>query len=391
MELNNLKTESAKLRMTPAEKSTMKARIFGMPSPAQLVPSKVEGSPYFIFSFQFMQARVLAPLAVVLVVFAGGGTAAAAQGALPGDVLYPVKISVNEAVEVALATTPVARAEVSVKQAVRRVEEAEVLAARGELTEETGEKLATSFEAHAQNASELTEKVEAEDPAAAESLRTKLDSSLSAHGEILAMLTVGGADANQEATGVVAARVLSRTIASALPARAPANLMRSAKTVPAPTEQATTMAMSLSVATDTASSSEATGTVMLEADMTIVDTPANEAQAQAALRLQMRALEQVAAARAQFNDNKDDLPGSAVTQVSGEFAAIEQLMELGSTTLATGHFAEAQGDYAEALRRATKIDVLLRAQTRLKQNIITPILHNATGEESAFEILPTGL
>jgi len=389
MELNNLKTESAKLRMTPAEKSAMKARVFGMPSPAQLVPIKVEGSPYFIFSFQFMQARVLAPLAVVLVVFAGGGTAAAAQGALPGDVLYPVKISVNEAVEAALATTPVAKAEVSAKLAVRRVEEAEVLAARGELTEETGEKLATSFEAHAQNASELTEKVEAEDPAAAESLRTKLDSSLSAHGEILAMLTVGGADANQEATGVVAARVLSRTIASATPARVPAALTRAAKTAPVQ-DQTMTMSMSLSVATDTASSSEATGIVMLEADMTIVDTPANEAQAQAALRLQMRALEQVAAARAQFNDNKDDLPGSAVTQVSGEFAAIDQLMDLGSTTLATGHFAEAQGDYAEALRRATKIDVLLRAQTRLQQNIISPILEKA-GVEPSFEIPSVGL
>ena len=383
MELNNLKTESAKLRLTPQEKNAMKARIFGMPSPAQISPKQ---SPYFIFSFQFMQARILAPLAVVLVVFAGGGTAAAAQGALPGDVLYPVKISVNEAVEAALATTPVARAEVSVKHTVRRVEEAEVLAARGELTAETGEKLAATFEVHAQSASELADKVEAEDPAAAESLRTKLESSLSAHGEILAMLTVGGAAANQEGTGAVAARVLSRTIASARPAVAPI-AMRAAKTAPASTEP-TAMSMSLSVASDTATSAQATATVAPEADMAIGDEQGEEEREreQSAIRIRIRAIEQVAAARAQFDDNKDDLPGSAITQVSGEFAAIEQLMELGSTTLATGHFTEAQNDYAEALRRAVKIDVLLRAQTRLQQNIISPILERNVQVDSTFDI-----
>lgn len=384
--MNNIKNEANKLRMTPAEKVAMKASIFGMH-----VASPVQ-SQYFASPFQFFHAKVLVPLSVVLVVFVSGTTAAAAQGALPGDVLYPVKLSINEAVEVALATTPVAKAEVSAKLAVRRVEEAEVLAARGELTQETGEKLAVSFEAHAQSASELTEKVEAQDPAAAESLRTNLGSSLSAHGEILAMLTVGGAEANQEATGVVAARVLSRTIASASPARAPATLMRAAK-APAPAE-ATTMAMSLGVSGDTHSTSsgqEATGTVMLEADMMIDDESDEEVREQAAIRLRMRAIAQVATAREEFDENKDDLPGSAITQVSGELAAIDQLMMLGSTTLGTGHFTEAQGDYAEALRRATKIDVLLRAQSKLKQNIITPILQNATGVEPSFEILPAGM
>ena len=61
-------------------------------------------------------------------------------------------------------------------------------------------------------------------------------------------------------------------------------------------------------------------------------------------------------------------------------------MELGSTTLATGHFTEAQNDYAEALRRAVKIDVLLRAQTRLQQNIISPILERNVQVDSTFDI-----
>lgn len=406
--LNNIKQEAAKLMLTPQEKTAMKARIFGVPAPAHMNPKQ---SPYFIFSIQFMQARVLAPLAVVLVVFAGGSTAAAAQGALPGDVLYPIKISVNEAVEVAFATTPVAKAEVSVKQAVRRVEEAEVLASRGELTAETGEKLAANFEVHAEIANELANEVEAEDPAAAENLRTQLGSSLSAHGAILATLTTGGAEGNQQGTGAVAARVLAR--ADAEPIAMAAAGMRSAKSAaPAPNETAT---MSLMVATDTATdtaadtatgtatdtvansaTSEASGTVTvsLENDM-IEDVLVDDAQAEAALRMQRRAQEQVATARAEFNESKKKLAGSSVTQVSGEFASIEKLMALGSTTLATKHYAEAQSDFTEALKRAIKLHVLLSAQANFKQNVITPILQKALeGDTSGLieaRILPAGL
>lgn len=357
----------------------MRASIFGVTSPL----AAQQQSPYFIFSFQFMQARVLVPAMAFVLVFGGVSTTAAAHGALPGEFLYPVKISVNEAVEAALATTPVAKAEVSVKHAVRRVEEAEVLAARGELTAETGEKLAATFEVHAENANDLVGEVEAEDPAAAENLRTKLGSSLEAHGAILATLTVGGAQANQEGAGAVAARVLARSDSAPVATMA----MRAAKTAPIQNE---VMTMSLSVATDTvdnaATSAEATGTVSLESDM-IEDVVADEVQARAAARLHERVLHQLAAARTEFDKNKATLPGSAVTQVSGELVAIEQLVELGSTTLATHHYEEAQSDLAEALKRATKIEVLLRAQSNFTQNIISPIL------EKALEVrrLPLGL
>ncbi len=390
MELNNLTTESSKLRMTPAEKAAMRASVFAAPlgtNKNSVSPIAAQPSSYFAYSFQFMHARVLVPAMAFVLVFGGVSTTAAAYGALPGEFLYPVKISINEAVEVALATTPVARAEVSVKQAVRRVEEAEVLAARGELTQETGQELAANFEAHAEQANQLANKLEAEDPAAAESLRTRLDSSLSAHGEILAMMTVGGAEANQEAAGVVAASVLSRTIASALPARSPAAL-RSSKAVSAPalTEPATTIAMTMSVATDAASSSEASGTVALEADLMVQDAQGGEdrEQEQAAIGFKQQAQAQLAAVRATFNKNKGTLAGSSITQVSGELREIEEMMELGSTTLATGHYAEAQSDFGASIRRAIKLHVLLGVQAKLEQNIISPILEKSL-EEATIE------
>ena len=378
MELNNLKTEAAKLRLSAQEKSAMKARIFGVPAPVAMAP---QSSPYFIFSYQFLQARVLAPMMVLLVVFVGAGTAGAAQGSLPGDLLYPVKISVNEAVEVALATTPVAKAEVSAKLAERRVEEAEVLASRGELTPEAGEELAASFDAHADTAATLATEIEAHSPDAAMSLRAKLDSSLLAHGAILATLTEGGAKENQEATGVVAARVLARTENSARTA----STMVAAKSAPVANQ---TSNMMLMVADDTATGSEATGTMSLEGD-TVDTPPGTTGDQQAALRAQAGAKEALERARELFKNSKANLTSAMITQVSGEFAAIETQMDLGSTTLMTGHFDEAQDDYTQALRRATRLAVILKAQASIKINIISPILDDMpqAGEQS-LDILP---
>ena len=88
----------------------------------------------------------------------------------------------------AFATTPVAKAQVQAKLAQRRVEEAEVLAAKGALTASASAKLAVSFEAHAQAAAELSDHVAKEDPDTGASLKADLDSSLAAHGAILATL-----------------------------------------------------------------------------------------------------------------------------------------------------------------------------------------------------------
>lgn len=368
MELDNLKTEAAKLRLTPQEKTAMKARIFGAPSPVQLVPSKVEGSPYFIFSYQFVQARVLAPAMVLLVVFMGAGTTAAAQGALPGDLLYPVKISINEAVEVALATTPVARAEVSAKLAERRVEEAETLAAKGTLSIQTGQALAQSFETHADNAEESAQEVEARDPATARVLRTTLGSSLSAHSAILAALTVGNAKENIEGTDAVAAKVLARADYGA-----PAPV-RTAKMAAPAADAGNMTTMSLSIAADTATDTAST-TVSLEGDMLeVVPDDSDSAEMEAsAKKLEARANEVAAKARELFDANKKKLSGAIVTQVSGEFAAIDTLIERGSDALAEGDYDSVWPRFSEATERSIQLHTLLKAQIKIDRDIITPV------------------
>ena len=150
--LHNIRNEAEKIRLRSAEKSAMRASIFGTPTPVVLHRS----------SYVFLSPRYLVPLFVVLVVFIGGGTTSAAQGALPGDLLYPVKVSINEKVEVALAQTPAAKAEVQVRLAERRVDEARELSVRGRLDEKTAKILTDDFDEHSAQALALVEPDEQE-------------------------------------------------------------------------------------------------------------------------------------------------------------------------------------------------------------------------------------
>ena len=154
--LNNLKQEAEQIRMSNAEKSAMRASIFPTLQSGPRPQSVGVGSPYvFLSAFSYNMRMTLAGLLVF--VLAGTGTVSAAQGALPGDLLYPVKVSINEKVEVALAQTPAAKAEVQVRLAERRVDEARELSVRGRLDDKTAKVLTDDFDEHAAQAVALAE------------------------------------------------------------------------------------------------------------------------------------------------------------------------------------------------------------------------------------------
>lgn len=93
--------------------------------------SPVLRSPYHFFVFnRAVLQRTFAAVVFFVFVLGSGGTSYAAQGALPGDVLYAIKIHVNELVETKLATTQVAKAEVQAVLAERRGRGANTCVAR---------------------------------------------------------------------------------------------------------------------------------------------------------------------------------------------------------------------------------------------------------------------
>lgn len=139
-----------------------------------------------IWWWQRVRVQSVGAALAVLLVFSGAGVSFAAEGALPGDALYPVKVSVNEEVRGALAFSAEEKAEWSAQRAERRLEEAAQLAASGGLDEETENELAARFAQHTDAATTAVLDVEKErgsDDALA--LVAEFEARLEAHREVL--------------------------------------------------------------------------------------------------------------------------------------------------------------------------------------------------------------
>jgi hypothetical protein len=125
-------------------------------------------------------------IAIIIALLLGGGTSFAAENALPGDVLYPIKIHVNENVEEIIAVSSEAEAKLQAKLAVRRLEEAEKLAVGEKLNAETSADLSTRFEEHSKKSKERQEKVqEGNNADAAASISSDVEVSLGMHKKLL--------------------------------------------------------------------------------------------------------------------------------------------------------------------------------------------------------------
>lgn len=95
----------------------------------------IQGWPDIITKFYSFMLRPI-PIAILALALFLGGISGVAAGALPGDTLYPVKIA-SESVVTAFAFSPEKKAERNIALAERRLQEAETLLARGELTPPT--------------------------------------------------------------------------------------------------------------------------------------------------------------------------------------------------------------------------------------------------------------
>lgn len=125
--------------------------------------------------------RMMSAMLIAMFVLSGG-VSFAAQGSLPGDTLYPVKIHVNEQIESTLAVGAKADAEVARKQLERRAQEAAQLQAENRLSAEVKAELAADAEVHAaaykKAEATLTHKGES---AAALEVKTEMQATITTH------------------------------------------------------------------------------------------------------------------------------------------------------------------------------------------------------------------
>ena len=108
-----------------AIRNTLLVHVKQNPSQRNIFENYSIRSPFSMESFR--SKRVTAGI-VILGLLLGGSVSFAAENALPGDALFPIKVNVNEKIRGAVAVTSKAKSEWDVRLVERRIEEVEKIA-----------------------------------------------------------------------------------------------------------------------------------------------------------------------------------------------------------------------------------------------------------------------
>jgi|GEM_PF-5972602 len=144
-----------------------------------------KSAPFLSRFFGFYKMTYAAG-AFLIAGLAFSGLSYTAEGALPGDFLYPVKINVNERVRDSLATTHPEAAAWQAEKAERRLTEAEKLASVSPLNATVNRALSREFKKNIKNMeSNINSMLAGKDLAFAHDLNVAFQTSLKAHAALL--------------------------------------------------------------------------------------------------------------------------------------------------------------------------------------------------------------
>jgi hypothetical protein len=134
-ELQNFIRTAKAVKMSANEKALLRANLLKTISTPITSPYHAP-SPY-ARRFSFLHMHFAKALVIVLIaaLAGGGGLSAAASEALPGDILYPVKVNFNEKVRELAIRTPEARVAWKQEKIERRLDELNALMESGKLNE----------------------------------------------------------------------------------------------------------------------------------------------------------------------------------------------------------------------------------------------------------------
>lgn len=143
------------IKLSVAEKRELQARVVSFmeyhPRREKVAAEKAQAylasQPYSILSFnnRYLQAALGTFAVFVFIV-----VPTVAEQAVPGDVLYPIKVRVNEEVRGSLTFSPTQKIEWETERLERRIAEVRLLESKGELTPETEAEAVKAVQAHAE-------------------------------------------------------------------------------------------------------------------------------------------------------------------------------------------------------------------------------------------------
>ena len=146
--------QAQSIRLSTAERRELRERLVSymeyhpMPKRANATPKSVAGvisEPYKVFKINYTYLSSFAGVFAMLTLVA---VPVIAEKALPGDVLYPVKVQFNEELRSTLSFSPYAKVEWETTRLERRLAEARLLADEGRLTTEIEAEVAQAVQTH---------------------------------------------------------------------------------------------------------------------------------------------------------------------------------------------------------------------------------------------------
>ena len=207
--IKQIKEGAKHTRLSSAEKTAMRAVLLSHmkanPAESHLVSRRAIPSPFSINSFRNRKGLTLAVIGGLLM---SGSVSFAAENTVPGDVLFPVKIHINESVRGTMAVTPKAKAEWGLRLVERRFLEVEKLAVTPNALPKAQQVAQQNLVSYTQSVKDAIVKFEEdEDSEDAIATASGLSNVLSTHEQILSSLAT-----NQNATALVSGTTATITL-----------------------------------------------------------------------------------------------------------------------------------------------------------------------------------
>ena len=200
-----IKKEAHKTSLTRDEFSSMRKVLASFMKEHPLVlPHEVNHLTRRI-DIEWMMFLRPALSALLIIALVGVGTSFAAEGTVPGDLLYPIKVHVTEPIRGVAAISGSAKASWDTEVASRRLEEMSKLASKGSLDSDTRVELESAIELRTGEVEKRVESLQKEnDLETAAEVSSELEVTLRVHEQVLSQIAEDNENIRTEITPAVA-------------------------------------------------------------------------------------------------------------------------------------------------------------------------------------------
>lgn len=181
------------IRLGKAEKASILKNVLAVPQAAGYAPEKSHWWQFFANRRSLSQVWASVALVGALATFILYN----AESAIPGDLLYSVKVSISEPLRGFLAMSPENKAEWESAKAIRRLDEAADLALKGKLDNKTRSDLENLFKMHVDSFNDSISQT-ASSTLQVNLIKTEFEANVSARVQVLETLDKGLDEAQKQ-------------------------------------------------------------------------------------------------------------------------------------------------------------------------------------------------